>query len=169
MKKALLLLGVCGSTVVAQAQSIGPSTLNATGGSKVINSNTYEYSIGELVTSTFANPNLIVTQGVLQPNLSTSSVGTVPGKISQLKVYPNPVADGQLYLSPSFSGGGKLVYLLTDAAGKTVVSQTLTLQTGKELQTISMNAYAAGQYTLSIEWQDKSGRSSGNYKIQKTN
>lgn len=169
VKTLALLLGISASAVVVQAQSIGPSTLNAAGGSRVIGGNSYEWSVGEMaVVSTFSNASLVVTQGVLQPNMVSNAVGNVPGKITALNVYPNPVADGQLYLSPSFNNGGKLIYRLTDAAGKTVLSQTSTLQSGKELQTISMHAYAAGQYTLSVEWQDSKGTSFNNYKIQKT-
>jgi len=169
MKSIFMLLGICGASMVAQAQSIGPSTLNAAGGSRVVNNNSYEWSIGEMaVTSTFAGPTLVVTQGVLQPNIATSAVTNIPGAISGLHVYPNPVTDGQLYLNPSFKSGGQLIFRLTDAAGKTVLSQTTALQTGKELQSISMNAFAAGQYTLSVEWTDATGKSMSHYKIQKT-
>lgn len=169
MKKLILLLGVSASGIVVQAQSIGPSTLNAAGGSRAIGGNTYEWSVGEMaVVSTFSGPSLVVTQGLLQPNMVSNSVGNVPGKITALNVYPNPVSDGQLYLSPSFHNGGQLIYRLTDAAGKLVLSHTTTLLSGKELQTISMHAYAAGQYTLSVEWQDARGTAINNYKIQKT-
>lgn len=47
----LLLLAPAG------AQSAGPATLNAAGGSATISSDTYEFSIGEMaVTSTYAGP-----------------------------------------------------------------------------------------------------------------
>lgn len=170
MKTLIFLACSFGLPVVVQAQSIGPSTLNAAGHSQLLNGHTYEWSVGEMaVVGTFVSPGLVVTQGVLQPVIKANGVGTVPGALAQLKVYPNPVADdGLLYLNPSFATGGKLTYHLVDAAGKTVLRQASDLQTGKELQTVSMSRFAAGQYTLSVEWQDASGKSATAYKIQKT-
>lgn len=170
MKTLLFLACSFGLSVVVQAQSVGPSILNAAGNSQLLNGHTYEWSVGEMaVVSTFVSPGLVVTQGVLQPVIKANGVGTVPVKLAQLKVYPNPVLDdGQLYLNPSFPTGGKLTYQLVDAAGKTILRETSALQTGKELQTVSMSIFAAGQYTLSVEWQDASGKSAAAYKIQKT-
>jgi len=169
MKQKLLLTGSCIvlSCMYAGAQSIGPSSVNAAGGSRTIGANTYEYSIGTLALhQTYSSPTLIVTDGVLQPNISSSSVGHQGIAASQLSVYPNPVKS-TLFLQPGFSKGGNLVYVLTDAAGKTVHTQSSMLPSGKERQEINMSALAAGQYTLSVEWQQDNKKYASAYKIQK--
>lgn len=170
MKKVLLLFGCWAGTGIAQAQSIGLSTINAAGNSIIAGGNTYEWSVGEMtVVSTFTNASLIVTQGVLQPSISSTGVDDVQKTILGLRVLPNPVTDGQLFISSAFKTGGTLSYYLTDMLGKTVGIEKFKLLTGQELQTISMNHLANGQYNLSIEWSDAHGKSVGIYKIQKIN
>ena len=167
MKKLFLLLFSSGSIMVSTAQSIGPSVINASGNSGTIAGNTYEWSIGELITATYTGSSLIVTQGILQPRLATTGVVNVPPKLDGLKVYPNPVTDGMLYLSPVFKTGGKLTCHVTDAAGKTVLTQSTELRTGIEQQSIALDLLANGQYNLTVLWKDSDGQSSATYKIQK--
>ena len=166
--KRIFLLALSGLLFVsAKGQSLGPSALNTTGGSAILASKTYEWSIGEIVATTFSSAGLVVTQGVLQPALNPTGVDNGPPKILTLKVYPNPVNDGVLYLSPSFNKQGMLVYRLTDATGRTILTQKISLQTGNELQSIPMQLLAIGQYTLSVQWTDATGPSSNTYQIQK--
>ena len=153
--------------VVANAQSVGPSTINVVGGSHTLSSNTYEWSVGEIITSTSVGGSLVVTQGVLQPQQTTTGVAKLPTKMANLKVYPNPITNGWLYLQPNFETGGKVTCSITDVAGKTVIVQSEELKSGKELQSIGMNALAIGQYTLTVTWKDKEGEAISNYKIQK--
>lgn len=87
--------------------------------------------------------------------------------MDNLKVYPNPVTNGWLYLQPNFETGGKVTCSITDAAGRLVIKQSQELQSGKELQSIAMNALAIGQYTLTVIWKDKEGEAVSNYKVQK--
>jgi hypothetical protein len=150
------------------AQSMGPSTLNSAGQATVVNGNTYEWAIGEPIIHTATTANLVVTQGVLQPfNTSDTLKLNNPNIISNLKVYPNPVREGWLYISPAFNQGGSLKYILTDALGRVMASQQFTLTIGNEIQRIGMHLLANGQYNLTLEWKDKNGTAFNNYKIQK--
>jgi len=167
MKRLLLLVSSVGCVALANAQSVGPSIMNTAGGSKTIAGNTYEWSIGEMITSTHVGGSLVVTQGILQPLNATTGVTTIPSKMANLKVYPNPVTNGWLYLQPNFETGGKVTCSITDATGRLVILQSEELQNGTELQSIPMNALAIGQYTLTVTWKDKQGEAISNFKIQK--
>lgn len=151
-----------------QAQSIGPSEMNAAGKSVFAGSNTYEYAIGTVVAgNTYQSSSLIVTQGVLQPLIEEPSGVHEPGISSDnLSVYPNPVQE-VLFLKPAFGTKGKLEYVLLDGAGRTILKSGATLEHGNELQEIPMSVYAVGQYTLSVTWQHEGKSLSNAYKIQK--
>lgn len=167
LKTILLAFGGIVSMSFAHAQSVGPSALNATGGSGTIAGNTYEYSIGTIVLSqTFSSASLIVTDGVLQPILTPTGITQHNISAAQLSVFPNPVSTA-LFLQPAFAKGGQLIYVLTDAAGKSVITQSQALATGNERQEINMKHLAAGQYNLTVEWQSGDKHFTNAYKIQK--
>ena len=151
----------------ARAQSIGPSELNTTGGSKVIAGNTYEYALGSLTANAYVAPGLIVTPGTLQPakdnGTGTQEPGIAPG---DLFVYPNPASD-VLQLQPRFSKPGQLSFVLYDALGRQLLSHEATLLTGNERQEISMIPYALGQYHLYVRWKQQGRVLSSTFKIQK--
>ncbi|XZF13670.1 T9SS type A sorting domain-containing protein [Chitinophagaceae bacterium MMS25-I14] len=164
---AVLLLAM---TTAPRAQSIGPSTLNSTGGSAVLGGNTYEWSVAEMtLVSTETGTGIIVTQGVLQPNLSSTGVHGINPLASNLLIFPNP-AQNEVFLQPSFSAGDKLMYGLYDVTGKTIYRNEVVLTTGKDLQTIYLNTVAAGTYMLQVTLnrKDASVYNAG-YKIQKLN
>ena len=75
----------------------GQATLNSSGADQVISTGAHSYSIGEMtLVSTDHSPNLVVTQGVLQPNRnSTNAPSALDEKelASQITVYPNPTSD----------------------------------------------------------------------------
>lgn len=160
--------GLCCLALGAAAQSIGPSELNATGGSKVIAGNTYEYALGSLTSNAYVAPGLIVTPGTLQPakdnGTGTQEPGIAPG---DLFVYPNPASD-VLQLQPRFGKPGQLSYTLYDALGRQLLSREISLPAGNERQEISMIPYAQGQYHLYVRWKQPGRVQSSTFKIQKT-
>lgn len=168
MKKTLLLfLGLSLSGAALHAQSVGPSVLDATGGSATISGNTYEYAVGDVTNgATLTSPTLIVTQGVLQPTKTTGINNNGAHPITGLDVYPSPVAT-TLYLQPHFSGSGRLSYSLYDAGGKLVLTKEAILATGTERQEASVEPLAVGQYTLQVQWLEGSNTLQSAYKIQK--
>lgn len=164
----LWILILCSAISVANAQSIGPSTLNASGGSATAGGNTYEWSVGEMtLVSTATSASVIVTQGVLQPVQSTNGVGTIDNTMYQyMDVYPVPTSS-MLYLQPHFTGGGTLQYSLLDVTGKTIVKEEVTLHTGKEKQSIDLNRLAAANYMLVVHFTGNDGQRTAAYTIQK--
>lgn len=163
----LLLAAGAAAAGSARAQSIGPSTLNATGGSGSIAGNSFEWSVGEMtMISTFSSASLVVTQGLLQPQTGPTGVPNSPFITNHLAVFPNP-ADGVLYLQPRFEGPVKLGYTLFDMAGRLVMSRETFLKTGNEQQVLVLSHLAAGQYMLSVLLEEKGQTHRAGYKIQK--
>lgn len=163
----LTLAGCLLTLAPVSAQSTGPATFNAAGGTAAIGANTYEFSIAEMaVTTTYSGNGLVVTQGILQPQPRATGIAQQGILPTQLSVYPNPV-EATLFLQPAFGKSGSLEYMLTDAAGRKIYSRTQKLDAGNERQEINMAPYAAGQYNLSIIWMDRAHTATGTYKIQK--
>ncbi len=168
VKKIFPSLLLLAGTLGAHAQSIGPSTLNAAGGSGTIAGTSHSYSIGEMtVVSTAITPQIVVTHGVLQPDESSLAVGDGPSLVSQLSLFPNP-AQATLHLQPRFGAGGELSCSLVDATGKLVLTHTAALHTGNERQTLQLGAVAAGTYLLSVRFgAPGAAPQTATYKIQK--
>ena len=165
---AIVLLAAFYSPPQAHAQSIGPSTLNAAGGSATISGNTHEYSIGEeILLPTFTSGSLVVTSGVLQPvPFVTEGVENV-AVLHGLEIFPNPVAT-DLTVAPAFGTRGSLEMVLFDAAGRLVRRTEAPLSTGSERQTIAMEALAASTYMLRLVWTaDGAQPVSAAYTVQK--
>lgn len=165
----MLLLLAAGAAAAgsARAQSIGPSTLNAAGGSGSIAGNSFEWSVGEMtMITTFSSASLVVTQGLLQPLTGSTGVPNSPFLTSHLAVFPNP-ADAVLYLQPKFQGPATLGYALFDMAGRIVLSREVVLKTGNEQQSLVLGHLAAGQYMLSVTLEEKGQTHRAGYKIQK--
>jgi hypothetical protein len=171
MKKHALFLLTCTWLIHYQvnAQSIGPSTFNAAGGSNTIAGNTYEWSLGEMtLVSTFTGTGIIVTQGVLQPGPIPNGIDGIFVNDGSLKAYPNPVSD-LVNIQTDMKSPGSLTMQLYDATGKFIMQQNADQKTGKELHQLSMNRYAAGQYTLRVIYASLNGTYYSSFKLQKTN
>jgi hypothetical protein len=169
MKKSVLtLLGIACGGFAAFSQSVGPSTLNAAGGSAVVAGNTYEWSVGEMtVVSTFESAGLVVTQGVLQP-AATPTTGINEHTISSamMQVYPNP-ASNVLNIQPNFGREGKLSYQLQDVTGRTMLDGEEAIASGKSLVQLSLNNLVSGSYLLQVSVKTGKDTYRNVYKVQK--
>lgn len=154
MKKALQLVLL---TLIAKT-TIGQTTLNSSGGQATINSQTHEYSIGEVVMHT--GPSLVVTQGLLQPKKATPATGAVSTLISdqQLQLFPVPTAN-ILNLQTIFERSGTLNISVYDMTGKIILQKDFLLSSGKELNQMNMNEIAEGNYTIQAEFKSSTNSS----------
>ncbi len=159
MKKTLSMAGVFLALLAAgnaRAQSIGPSTIDAAGGTAGLAGNTYEWSVGDMaVITTYTSGSLVVTQGTLQPFHIPTGVNTITLD-KQLKAYPNP-ATNMVFLEYNMESAGKMDYILQDIAGKTILQKTLTLQPGAGKESINMAALANATYMLNVSYLPKQG------------
>lgn len=152
----------------SRAQSISPKTLNATGGSKVINGNTYEWSVGEMaLVSTSAGSNIVVTQGLLQPVPGPSGIDVVSNLSKQLEVYPNPAGE-MVYLRYDLKQAGKLEYILQDMTGKAILKNNINAGNTASTTEISLGNLPSATYMLYISFQPVNGTAEqASFKIDK--
>ncbi len=151
MKKIVLaLLIISGWATSACAQSIGPSILNAAGGSAVIGSDEFEWSIGEMtMVSTLSSSSVVITQGLLQPMPVTLGVPSVNPLAQQLKVFPNP-ASSIVNVEYTSQAKGSLTYRLLDVAGKTIKSKTTQVDLGSTIIGLDIADLVCAGYLLEV-------------------
>lgn len=163
----LSAFAICLSSFRSDAQSIWPSTLNASGGSATLAGNTYEWSVGEMtLVSTESTSSLVVTQGLLQTRLGTTDVKD--HSIMQfLSVFPNPTSSTVNY---TFNSPQKatLGIRLVDMTGKVLLVRSNDVKTGMNTGQVDMSPYAAATYMLQVDLTDGDSQlGSTSYKIQK--
>jgi hypothetical protein len=149
--------------------------INVSSSSAIINGAVFDYSIGEMtLVSTERNANLIVTQGLLQPNYSriatqAQPVNTQIASSDKIKVYPNPT-ENILNVESFENAEAEISYQLFDATGKVILNRLIMSQAGSNKLTLDLKNYAAGSYYLMIRKPNENGiLENFSYKIQKTN
>jgi len=169
MKKPvlLILLAMAGSASI-RAQSAGPSTLNAAGGSTVVSGNEFEWSVGEMaLVSTFSSSSIVVTQGVLQPFDGTTKVAENTTLRQQLKVFPNP-ATSVVNVEYTSATHGTISCRLLDLTGKVINNTTIDIKPGTNNGQIDVSPLACATYMLEVSLNSGSSTSDRTtYKIQK--
>jgi ribose/xylose/arabinose/galactoside ABC-type transport system permease subunit len=167
MKRVILLIPLGLAAINIHAQSIGPTTINATGGTAVIGSNEFDWSIGEMtMVSTFSSPGIVVTQGVLQPAAVTEGIPNI-SLSKQLRVFPNP-ASSVVNIEYTCKTPGELSYRLMDVAGRVVSKQTTAVKQGITTRQVDINELACATYMLEVMVSTGTGTpESISYKIQK--
>lgn len=140
-----------------------------------MNGMTFHYSIGEMtLINTAQNPNLIVTQGFLQPIGSENAAMANPSNTIStwgdlIKVYPNPT-ENILNVESVENVDIEISYQFFDATGKVVLSEKVMWHAGSNKFSLDLKNYAAGSYYLMIRKPNASGNLENfSYKIQKTN
>ncbi len=148
-------------------QTYIPATLNVAGGSNEITGGIFEFSIGEMtLVHTATAPNIIVTQGVLQPGQISTGIFDHQLGDGQIKVYPNPV-DDVLNVDINLSLNGSLQLHVYDLAGKLISQKQISVLSGKEATTFSFAHFAAGNYVLNAVFETGAESYYRNFKIVK--
>lgn len=176
LKSSLVLLMLkCSSSFCQQ-------NLNVCGHTASINGFTFEYSIGEMTCiRTARNANLLVTQGILQPNRPGVNGSTAEGEpqtatgntgialSESMNVYPNPTRD-VLYVESNAPVDAEIAYQLFDAQGRTIINKSYLQKAGPYRFSLDLQPFAAGSYFLLVQKPNGNGiRENISYKIQKTN
>lgn len=171
MKRTLLLTGAFISLIGfhnTSAQTIAPNIINATGGSGSIGSYMYDWSIGELcMVSTYYGSDIIVTQGLLQNDISFAA-GVVNKTLDDgLQVFPNP-ASSEVNLRLTSQAEGNLSYRLMDMTGKTIKTSNTDVKPGTTLEQLNISEIAAATYLLEVSFKTAGHDAEmTTYKIQK--
>lgn len=149
------------------AQSVGPATLNAAGGSTGVSGNTYEWSVGEMVlVNTVATAGLVVTQGILQPMLQVTGINDNKLALEGMSLYPNPASD-QLNIKFNLTRNLEVTLKLSDVSGRTQYVRKIKEHNGSELITMDFKPYAAGVYMLQVTTTDKTRTYTNTFKVVK--
>ena len=107
----------------------------------------FSYSIGEVYIQTTLDSSRIITAGFHQPNLW--GVVLIEHPMIKARIFPNPTSS-IVTLEVIGNIGGKS-FILTSPEGKVLVSLPIL----SERSDITLDAYAAGAYNLSIVEADK--------------
>jgi hypothetical protein len=171
MKPNLILscfLGMLAGLPVVSAQSITPKVINATGGSGTIGTNTFEWSVGEVMVATLTGSSVIVTQGVLQPNNGSAAI-TDQVLTSRLDVFPNPTSS-VVNIQFNAPSSGRLSYRLMDVTGRMILENVANVKPGSTTQQIDIKALASANYMLNVFFKPEgAAEQTTTYKIQKLN
>ena len=126
------------------------STLNVSGGGKIIGTNSYDYSIGQMtVVSSFISPSLVITQGVLQPSSSIATRVVTNTLQKDMKVYPNP-SSAIVNIESNFKKSGLLKAALLDVNGRTVIYDEWNMANGADKNIMDIQRLSEGSYFLRL-------------------
>ena len=121
MKHLLLLNFFIFTIFTINAQQISNEAIGSAGKTAQTNTMQLDWSIGEIVTTTVAGQDLMLTQGFLQPvklTLLETSNASASNEI-QIGVYPNPTKSF-LYVNPGNFEYSGMDFKLTDVQGNNI-------------------------------------------------
>ncbi len=145
----IMLVPVFGFTQITKDRDV-----IASGGETVVTgSMQVSWTVGEVATNYFDNPNLMVSEGFQQSNLG--GVGLVDDLFEgSISVYPNPVGD-QLFYDIRTDNELELTVSLYDASGR-LVKETAQFSVDDAYSgQIEMTGLAPGNWVLKIYSKDK--------------
>jgi hypothetical protein len=142
MKKQSLFIAAVLIGIFCNAQTSDLQLISTSGQTTTQNQITMNWSVGEVVTSTFVNENNILTQGIQQGKLTVTDISEPEQVDFALLVYPNPVKT-ELMIETVEQGK---TYELYDFNGQ--LKKKGDLKTNKV--SIDMSGYASGTYILRI-------------------
>jgi len=168
MKKLILSIPVITLlSLTAKAQSLAPTTLNATGGTAIIGANEFDWSVGEMtMVSTFTASSIVVTQGVLQPAEMATTRITEGNQPALLSVFPNP-SSSIVNINCTSTVPATLEYRLMDMTGKTLLTSTRVTKTGLSAEQLNISQFACATYALAVTVTTEQGTKTTTYKIEK--
>jgi Secretion system C-terminal sorting domain len=153
------------------AQSIGPATLNVTGGTYFFTYYRVEWSFGEsMAINTMTDPNAIVTNGILQPNTNNPATVNNTGTWDrdEIRILPNPthnVVEINIFTKQK----GKVIMNLYDESGRFMGTNQFDYFGNGVIKKWNLSKYGSGMYFLNIHLEPTgtSVAKKGAFKIQK--
>ena len=153
------------------AQSVTPTILNASGGTQFFSFYRFEWSFGEaMAIETMSTPNVIVTNGVLQPGThNPATVNNTPNwDADEIKIFPNPTAS---WLEIDFFSKqkGKVFIKLFDESGKEFGGREFDYYGTGRIEKWNLDHLTSGAYFFNIFLQPTgtSVAKKGTYKVMK--
>ena len=151
MKHALAFL-ILAVSLSSYGQTAKPELISSSGDNFATSNLQICWSLGEVVTETFSNGNIALTQGFHQCSYLVTSIDETFLPDMDIKAFPNPATD---FISVQFIGENlqwkEYVLNLTDMQGR----QLLKVKPGSNCTQLSLSNYEAGAYFLSISKNEK--------------
>ncbi len=149
------------SCIFVHGQTASLQLLGSSGDTYKNSNYQIDWSVGELLTETYAGPENLLTQGFHQGNYTITAISEMGNLQLKITAFPNPATDFVILSIESQNLEG-LGYLLTDVNGKILQdSQILTKQ-----QQIDLEGIATGAYFLNVRSGKKALKT---FKIIKSN
>ena len=153
----LLILFLAGFSL--HAQTLSPSVVSSSGGQGQGEGLSIAWTLGEIITETFQNDELILTQGFHQTDLVITSIDELPGLDFEISAYPNP-ASHHVNIGLKDGEYENLRYRLVDFQGREITNGDLE----GTLTTVSFSGFRSGVYFLLIS---RGGQEIKSFKIVK--
>lgn len=148
--KLLLILSALGVHYLTFGQSISPSTINVAGTSSTLNTNVYEWSLGEMVAvNTLTTPEVILSQGLLQGEIIITAVSDEGETEIEIAVFPNPTSEF-VYIQANDGDFEDVRLQILDAKGGLIAIKHCGELNAQETTEYDMTTHPVGTYFLKI-------------------
>ncbi|WP_276134848.1 T9SS type A sorting domain-containing protein [Polluticoccus soli] len=166
-KRVLFCLACCWLlSLHAGAQSIGPSIIASAGGGGVIGVQSFDFAVGEMtLVNTAIAPNVVLTQGVLQPHPPLTGITSLTASGKTIKVYPNPATDNVI-IYPEFETRSLLLISVYDVVGRKLIERSFEHGAGSVKHDVNVASLLPGTYKLVVDVVAKNETTSYGFNIQ---
>ena len=153
-ERLFLLLVAIFLSLSTYSQSVTPAILNATGGTYTFTYYRVEWSFGEsmAVNTMSSSPNIIVTNGVLQPGTNTPATinNTGAWDRDEIRILPNPTQN-VIEIDFFSKQQGKVSLNLYDESGRFMAQRQFDYFGTGRIERWDLSRYASGTYFLNIQ------------------
>jgi len=164
MKKIFLVLAICASVVLVQAQSLSPQVIASAGDYFDNGTVSLSWTLGEPVVEAYTSANLILTQGFQQPELLTVGIGSVKKDDLFANLYPNPTFK-TIKLDLKYSNSSTLSVQLLNTLGQIIKTENFDVVKNQiNNYQLDLDGLSAGMYQIRLT---DNGKLVETYKIQK--
>lgn len=144
--KRLILIGFSLISLSVFCQSLSNKLIVTTGDSFKNNSIKLDWSMGEILTETYANSEIALTQGFHQETYLMSTENNEVSDINiEINVYPNPTT-ALVNLQTSGNTYQNLMYRLVDLQGKILLEKSFSAS----IETINLDNFSSNFYVIEI-------------------
>jgi len=159
MKRLLILPGVLFWMISIHAQALSSEVVATTGTSFSSPTETLDFTIGEMMSSSLANGDVILTQGFHQPEILFVSIEKPDPEIS-FSLFPNPT---ERFITIESAQEDMLQVRIYDSVGKNVETTAFF----RKKITIDLQTLISGYYIMAIS--NASGKHLISYSFLKSN
>ena len=159
MKRFLILPGVLFWMLSMHAQALSPEVIATAGKSFSTPTETLDFTIGEMMSSSLTDGNITLAQGFHQPSILFVSIEKPDPEIS-FRLYPNPT---EQFITIESAKEDILQIRIYDSAGKAVETTAFF----RNKITIDLQTLISGYYIMAIS--NASGKHLISYTFMKSN